>query len=46
MRYVETIIVGGGPGGSECAGELRRLGRDCLVLDRKEMPRLKLWQAG
>jgi menaquinone-9 beta-reductase len=42
MRYVETIIVGGGPGGSSCAGELRRQGRDCLVLDRKEMPRLKL----
>ncbi len=42
MRYAETIIVGGGPGGSSCAAELRRHGRDCLVLDRKEMPRLKL----
>jgi flavin-dependent dehydrogenase len=42
MRSVETIIVGGGPGGSSCAWELRRQGRDCLVLDRKEMPRLKL----
>lgn len=42
MRYAETIIVGGGPGGSSCAWELRRRGRDCLVLDRKEMPRLKL----
>jgi menaquinone-9 beta-reductase len=42
MRYVETIIVGGGPAGSSCAWELRRCGRECLVLDRKEMPRLKL----
>jgi menaquinone-9 beta-reductase len=42
MRYVETIIVGGGPGGSSCARELRRQGRECLVLERKQMPRLKL----
>ena len=42
MRYVETIIVGGGPGGSTCAWELRRQGRECLVLERKQMPRLKL----
>jgi menaquinone-9 beta-reductase len=42
MRHVETIIVGGGPGGSSCAWELRRQGRECLVLDRKPMPRLKL----
>src|SRR5271166_5757128 len=42
MRQIETIIVGGGPGGSSCAWELRRQGRECLVLDRKAMPRLKL----
>jgi len=42
MRHVDTIIVGGGPGGSSCAWELRRQGRECLVLDRKPMPRLKL----
>ncbi|HVS35851.1 MAG TPA: FAD-dependent monooxygenase [Gemmataceae bacterium] len=42
MREVETIVVGGGPGGSSAAGELRRAGRDCLVLERKPMPRLKL----
>jgi flavin-dependent dehydrogenase len=42
MRNVETIIVGGGPGGSSCARELRRRGRECLVLERKSMPRLKL----
>ncbi|MFL5244754.1 MAG: NAD(P)/FAD-dependent oxidoreductase [Gemmataceae bacterium] len=42
MRHVETIIVGGGPGGSSCAWELTRQGRECLVLERKAMPRLKL----
>jgi len=42
MRHVETIIVGGGPGGSSCAWELRRQGRECLVLERKALPRLKL----
>jgi flavin-dependent dehydrogenase len=42
MREVETIIVGGGPAGSSCARELRRRGRECLVLERKPMPRLKL----
>lgn len=42
MTEVETIIVGGGPAGSSAARELVRAGRDCLVLDRKPMPRLKL----
>ena len=42
MREVETIIVGGGPAGSSCAWRLHRAGRECLVLDRKAMPRLKL----
>lgn len=42
LREVETIIVGGGPAGSSCAWRLHRAGRECLVLDRKAMPRLKL----
>ena len=42
MREVDTIIVGGGPAGSSCARELLREGRQCLVLERKAMPRLKL----
>lgn len=42
MRYVETIIVGGGPAGSTCARHLVRQGRDVLVLDRARFPRLKL----
>lgn len=42
MREVETIIVGGGPAGSSAARELIGSRRDCLVLDRKTMPRVKL----
>jgi len=42
MVDVETIIVGGGPAGSSAARELLQNGRQCLVLDRKPMPRLKL----
>jgi flavin-dependent dehydrogenase len=42
MREVETIVVGGGPAGSGCARELVRQGRECLVLERKAMPRVKL----
>ena len=42
MRDADTIIVGGGPAGSSAARELKQAGRDCLVIDRKAMPRLKL----
>jgi menaquinone-9 beta-reductase len=42
MRYVETIVVGGGPAGSTCAWHLLRSGRDVLVLDKAQFPRLKL----
>jgi flavin-dependent dehydrogenase len=42
MRHIETIIVGGGPAGSSCARELVRAGRECLVLERAPMPRVKL----
>lgn len=42
MRSVETIIIGGGPAGSSCARKLISAGRECLLLERKQMPRLKL----
>jgi menaquinone-9 beta-reductase len=42
MRYVETIIIGGGPSGSTCARHLVQNGRDVLVLDKARFPRLKL----
>ena len=39
---VECIVVGGGPAGSTAAWELKRQGRDVLVLDALEFPRSKL----
>ena len=42
MRFAETLIVGGGPAGSTCAWELKKHGRDVLVLDKACFPRLKL----
>jgi flavin-dependent dehydrogenase len=42
LRDVETIIVGGGPAGSSCAWELGRNGRECLILERQELPKFKL----
>lgn len=42
MRDVETIVVGGGPAGSSCAWELRRRGRECLILERQALPKFKL----
>ena len=42
MRSCDVLIVGGGPGGSSAAWQLRRAGADVLVLDRERFPRLKL----
>lgn len=42
MRECETIIVGGGPAGSSFARELLSHGRECLVLEKRPMPRPKL----
>jgi menaquinone-9 beta-reductase len=42
MRQVETLIVGGGPAGASAAWQLRRAGREVLLLDRERFPRPKL----
>jgi flavin-dependent dehydrogenase len=42
VRSVEVLIIGGGPAGSTAAWQLRRAGRDVLLLDRERFPRLKL----
>jgi flavin-dependent dehydrogenase len=42
MEYAETIIVGGGPAGSSCAWNLKRHGKEVLILDKQSFPRLKL----
>jgi flavin-dependent dehydrogenase len=42
VESFDAIIVGGGPGGSSCARELRRADLDVLVLDKASFPRTKL----
>lgn len=41
METCEVLVVGGGPAGSTCAGELRRAGIDVLLLDKERFPRQK-----
>jgi geranylgeranyl reductase family protein len=38
----DALIVGGGPGGSTCARELRKAGWDVVVADRARFPRDKV----
>jgi len=38
----EIIIVGGGPAGSAAAWRLKQAGRDVLILDKAQFPRVKL----
>lgn len=42
METRDAVVVGGGPGGSSCAGALKRAGLDVLVLDRAAFPRDKI----
>lgn len=41
MDRCDVLVVGGGPAGSSCAGELRKGGRDVVVADRAVFPRDK-----
>lgn len=42
MIKTDNLIVGGGPAGSLCGIRLRQEGRDSLIVDRAEFPRVKL----
>jgi len=42
MHESEILIIGGGPAGASCAKELKRAGRDVLILDKADFPRSKL----
>jgi flavin-dependent dehydrogenase len=42
MQNCEVLIVGGGPAGSSCAGQLVQAGLEVLVVDRKTFPRDKI----
>lgn len=41
-QETDILIVGGGPSGSICGIELKKHGLDCLIVDRKQFPRMKL----
>lgn len=42
MKTTDVLIIGGGPAGSTCAWQLRQLGFDVVVWDRKTFPRDKI----
>jgi geranylgeranyl reductase family protein len=42
MQTCDVLIVGGGPGGSACARELRQAGADVVVIDKAVFPRDKV----
>ena len=42
METCDALIVGGGPAGSTCAGQLRRAGLDVMVVDAAAFPRDKV----
>ncbi|MDR2954475.1 MAG: NAD(P)/FAD-dependent oxidoreductase [Prevotella sp.] len=44
--HIKTIIVGAGPAGITCGYELVKNNQDCLIIDRKELPREKACGGG
>lgn len=42
MQRHDAVIIGGGPGGSTAAWQLKRAGLDVVVLDKKTFPRDKV----
>lgn len=46
MRKVDIVIIGGGPAGSLCGYLLKKVGTDCLIVDRADFPRDKICGGG
>ncbi len=42
MTETETLIIGAGPAGAACAGELKKQKRDFILLDKQSFPRNKV----
>lgn len=42
MRTVDTLVIGAGPSGTACAITLQKAGRDCLLVEKRAVPRFKL----
>src|SRR6056297_2799306 len=38
MIHSKVIIVGGGPAGAGCSRKLRKMGWDCLILEKAAIP--------
>lgn len=42
LQHIENIIIGAGPAGSTCAWKLKQAGRNVMIIDKADFPRLKL----
>jgi flavin-dependent dehydrogenase len=41
----EVVIVGGGPGGTACAIELKKMGIDPIIVEKEDMPRFHIGES-
>lgn len=46
IRHIETIIIGGGPGGATCGYMLAQQNKECLIIERTPFPRDKVCGGG
>lgn len=46
IRHIETIIIGGGPGGATCGYMLAQKGKESLIIERSQFPRDKVCGGG
>lgn len=46
IRHIETIIIGGGPGGATCGYMLAQKSKESLIIERSQFPRDKVCGGG